>query len=102
MWLLAAAILWSSANAAPTKHAEVTINLDASGAGAGVGSTKSSPSPFPHIWKKTFGSGHAALGLRADWVVQLKQARDELGLQGVRQHGLFDDDMGPVVTGHRQ
>lgn len=66
--------------------------------------------------------GHAALGLREDWLGQLKQARDELGmwcditlsrsnsllnellpgLQGVRQHGLFDDDMGPVVTGHHQ
>jgi xylan 1,4-beta-xylosidase len=57
--------------------------------------------PLPHSWKRSFGSGHAALGLRPDWLGQLKQARDELGLQGVRQHGLFDDDMGPVVTGHR-
>jgi xylan 1,4-beta-xylosidase len=56
---------------------------------------------LPHTWKRSFGSGHAALGLRPDWLAQLKQARDELGLQGVRQHGLFDDDMGPVVTGHR-
>ena len=69
--------------------ASVTIHLDAAAAAA-----SSTPAPLPHMWKRCFGSGHAALGLRDDWVGQLKQARDELGLQGVRQHGLFDDDMG--------
>ena len=28
----------------------------------------------PHTWKRSFGSGHAALGLREDWLDQLKQA----------------------------
>jgi xylan 1,4-beta-xylosidase len=55
--------------------------------------------PFSHYWKKTFGSGHAALSLRADWQAHLKQAVTDLGLGGVRYHGIFDDDMGPVVTG---
>ena len=63
--------------------------------------TTAAPTPFPHFWKTTFGSGHARLTLRADWQLHLKQARDELGLGGVRYHGIFDDDMG-VVTGHRQ
>ena len=75
--------------AAPAKQASVAISLDGPAA------------TLPHTWKRSFGSGHAALGLRQDWLGQLKQARDELGLVGVRQHGLFDDDMGPVVTGHR-
>lgn len=68
-----------------------TVSVDLSGA----------PATLPHTWKRIFGSGHAALGLRPDYQAQLKQARDELGLVGVRAHGLFDDDMGPVVIGHR-
>lgn len=58
--------------------------------------------PFPHTWKRIFGAGHAALGLRADFQTQLRRAVRELGLGGVRQHGLFDDDMGPVVVGPRR
>ena len=54
--------------------------------------------PFIHRWKKSFGSGHAALTLRDDWREHLSRAVAELGLTGVRYHGLFDDDMGPVVT----
>jgi xylan 1,4-beta-xylosidase len=54
--------------------------------------------PFPHYWKQSFGSGHATLTLRTDWQAHLKQAVAELGLKGVRHHGLFDDDMGVVVA----
>ena len=53
---------------------------------------------FVHRWTRSWGSGHAALTLRDDWRAHLVKARDELGLQGVRYHGLFDDDMGPVVV----
>ena len=55
-------------------------------------------SPFEHRWKRSFGSGHAALTLRDDWRAHMAQAASELGMRGVRYHGLFDDDMGPVVT----
>ena len=54
--------------------------------------------PFVHKWKRSFGSGHAALTLRDDWRQHLFRAVTEIGLAGVRYHGLFDDDMGPVVT----
>ena len=40
------------------------------------------------------GSGHAALTVREDWQTHLKQAVRDLGLAGVRYHGIFDDDMG--------
>lgn len=53
--------------------------------------------PFPPYWKRSFGSGHAALTLRDDWREHLRMAVQQLGLQGVRYHGIFDDDMGPVV-----
>ena len=55
---------------------------------------------FTHFWKKAFGSGHATLTLRSDWRSSLVQAVHDLGLQGVRHHGIFDDDMN-VVTAHR-
>jgi xylan 1,4-beta-xylosidase len=54
--------------------------------------------PFEHKWKRSFGSGHAALTLRSDWRDHMAQAAKELGMTGVRYHGIFDDDMGPVVT----
>lgn len=79
-----------STTGAPTSF-NATVSVDLGGAA----------SALPHTWKRIFGSGHAALGLRPDYQSQLKQARDELGLVGVRAHGTFDDDMGPVVTGHR-
>ncbi len=53
--------------------------------------------PFPHYWETCVGSGHAAMGLRADWREQLKKAHDELGFQYVRFHGLLNDDMSVCV-----
>ena len=55
---------------------------------------------FPHFWKRSFGSGHAALGLRRDWQASLARAVKDYGLAGVRQHGIFDDDMNVVATGN--
>jgi xylan 1,4-beta-xylosidase len=54
--------------------------------------------PLEHFLKVSVGSGHARLGLRADWQQQLTNAHRDLGIEGVRFHGSFDDDMGPVVT----
>ena len=53
---------------------------------------------FAHVFHHTVGSGHATLGLRDDWRAHLRLARDALGLRQVRFHGIFDDDMGPVVS----
>lgn len=65
----------------------VTVSID----------TTAAPAPFEHRWKRSFGSGHSSLTLRPDWRQHYKHARTQLGLSGVRYHGLFDDDMGPVV-----
>ena len=65
----------------------VSVTVDATGTG----------SLFEHKWKRSFGSGHASLTLRKDWRAHLVQAASELGLQGVRYHGIFDDDMAVVV-----
>lgn len=82
----------SSYSVAPPPMTTATVTVDLQG----------TLTPFPHTWKRIFGAGHAALGLRADFQSQLRRAVRELGLGGVRQHGLFDDDMGPVVVGPRQ
>lgn len=69
------------------------------------------------FWQASVGSGHAALGvpgappsgepspvprptggsLGAMWQAQLKAVHDDTGIYGVRFHGSFDDDMGPVA-----
>jgi xylan 1,4-beta-xylosidase len=54
--------------------------------------------PLAHVWSHTVGSGHALLGLRADWQAQMARARRELGIRHVRFHGLLDDDMAVLLT----
>jgi xylan 1,4-beta-xylosidase len=50
-----------------------------------------------HFWEHTVGSGHATLGLRADWQRQLRRAHDEIGMKHVRFHGILSDDMGTLI-----
>ena len=59
-----------------------------------AGDLMGSSTALPHFWEHTVGSGHATLGLRADWQAQLKRTHDELGMKHVRFHGLLSDDMG--------
>lgn len=53
--------------------------------------------PFIHFWEKIIGSGHATLGLRADWQEQLLKCKTDLGFKYVRFHGLLSDDMGSLL-----
>lgn len=48
---------------------------------------------FNKHWQFCVGSGHALLALRTDYTRQLKYIHDELGIQYVRFHGIFNDDM---------
>ncbi|KAL9653286.1 hypothetical protein ABK040_010993 [Willaertia magna] len=57
------------------------------------------PTHFPHFWYNSVGSGNAALCLRSNWRDQLLKAKNELGFQGIRFHGIFDDDMSVVLEG---
>jgi xylan 1,4-beta-xylosidase len=52
---------------------------------------------FPHYWETVVGSGHATLGLRADWQTQLTRCHQELGFNYVRFHGILSDDMGTLM-----
>ena len=60
--------------------------------------TSGQPVAFRNLFQEGVGSGHAKLALRTgDWQPQLLEARQLLGMRTVRFHGVFDDDMGPVV-----
>jgi xylan 1,4-beta-xylosidase len=51
-------------------------------------------SPLPHYWEKACGSDRAVIGLREQWREDLIRVRRETGMQSVRFHGLFNDEMG--------
>ena len=51
-------------------------------------------------WQFCVGSGQAKLALRSDYAAQLKYVHDELGMQRVRFHGIFDDSMQAVMSMH--
>lgn len=48
---------------------------------------------FNNHWQFCVGSPHATYALRRDYYEQLKTVHDELGIQQVRFHGIFCDDM---------
>ena len=49
--------------------------------------------PFNKHWQFCVGSAHAAYVLRKDYFDQLKQIKNDLGIERVRFHGIFCDDM---------
>lgn len=49
-------------------------------------------------WQYCVGSGQAKLALRSDYARQLRFVHDELGIQRVRFHGIFDDSMQTVMS----
>lgn len=54
--------------------------------------------PHKKHWQFCVGSGHALLALRTDYTRQLKFIHDELGIERVRFHGIFNDDMSTYNT----
>ncbi|MEU8401608.1 beta-xylosidase [Nonomuraea sp. NPDC048892] len=50
-------------------------------------------SPLPHIWSRCIGAGRANEALRADWQRQFAEAVKTLGIEYIRFHGVFHDDM---------
>lgn len=54
---------------------------------------------LPHYWEKAAGSDRTVVGLRDQWRQDLLRVRRETGIQSVRCHGLFDDEMGIAAHG---
>ncbi|WP_182904109.1 GH39 family glycosyl hydrolase [Microbispora sp. H10830] len=50
-------------------------------------------SAFPHVWSRCIGAGRANEALRADWQRQFAEVVDACGIQYIRFHGVFHDDM---------
>lgn len=55
--------------------------------------------PLPHYWEKAAGSDRTVVGLREQWRQDLIRVRKETGIQSVRCHGLFNDEMGVAQAG---
>lgn len=51
-------------------------------------------------WQFCVGSCHAPMAQRVDYIEQLKFIHNELGIERVRFHGLFNDDMKVGMTLH--
>ena len=50
--------------------------------------------PFPHFWEHMFGSGRAILSLRESYRDDLQKVRQVTGMQYVRFHAIFHDEVG--------
>ena len=50
--------------------------------------------PLDHIWSKSAGSDRAAISLREQWRKDLSRFHEETGLERVRFHGIFADELG--------
>jgi len=50
--------------------------------------------PFSHFWEHMFGSGRAVLSLRESYRHDLRQVKAVTGLEYVRFHGIFLDELG--------
>jgi xylan 1,4-beta-xylosidase len=47
-----------------------------------------------HVWKRCVGSDRAEITMRESWRKDARRGRQELGLESVRFHGIFDDELG--------
>ncbi|GAB4244347.1 MAG: cellulase family glycosylhydrolase [Acidobacteriota bacterium] len=50
--------------------------------------------PLDHIWSKSAGSDRAAITLREQWRKDLRRFHTEAGLERIRFHGIFNDELG--------
>jgi xylan 1,4-beta-xylosidase len=50
--------------------------------------------PFPHFWERVFGSGRAILSLRESYRNDLRATAAITGLEYVRFHAIFHDEVG--------
>ena len=57
--------------------------------------------PLEHIWSRCAGSDRAAITLREDWRRDLSRLHDETGLERVRFHGIFADELGVLSMGSK-
>jgi len=49
---------------------------------------------FPHFWEQMYGSGRAVLSLRDDYRRDLRKMKETTGIEYVRFHAIFHDEIG--------
>jgi xylan 1,4-beta-xylosidase len=59
---------------------------------------KQTSGPLDHIWSKCVGSDRAAITLREDWRNDLTRFHEEAGIEQVRFHGIFADELGVYTS----
>ena len=62
---------------------------------------RSGVTPFPHVWETCVGSDRAAVAFRQQWLSDIERTKRDVGIQSVRFHGLFDDEMGVWPVGSK-
>ena len=55
-----------------------------------------------HIWSRCMGSDRAAITLREPWRKDLERFKNEAGLERIRFHGIFNDELGVGAGGNFQ
>jgi xylan 1,4-beta-xylosidase len=91
--LLALLLVTGVAAAPPAPDGSTTIHVSVDAQAKGIA--------FPHFWEQMFGSGRAALALRADYRRDMRMVRQITGFSYVRSHGILDEDVG-VFTLNKQ
>lgn len=56
--------------------------------------TSAASHPFPHFWEQMYGSGRAILSLRESYRQDLQRMKRSTGIQYVRFHAIFQDEVG--------
>jgi len=77
------------AQVTPTTHGEGALSVDLERVSGSL----------PHFWEKAAGSDRTVVGLRDQWRQDLVRVQKATGIQSVRCHGLFDDEMGIASSG---
>jgi xylan 1,4-beta-xylosidase len=85
LWAFWIALLCAAASApSQTQTPSETVSVDLS-----AGSH-----PFPHFWERMFGSGRAILSLRESYRRDLREVKQITGLDYIRFHAIFHDEVG--------
>jgi xylan 1,4-beta-xylosidase len=73
----------------------LSISSPAQDAASSITITANGPTrSFPHFWEQMFGSGRAILALRANYLNDLEEVHDAIGMRYVRFHAIFHDEVG--------
>jgi xylan 1,4-beta-xylosidase len=78
----------------PASHAQQATNSSALSSEILDIDAHAAARPFPHFWEQMFGSGRAILSLRENYRRDLREVKQATGLEYVRFHAIFHDEVG--------